>query len=558
MSEFEKKYRIHELRFRWIVVAILSLTAGAKTISLFGEGLMLFQRDAVFSFLTTKQVMLTGVVIEILLIVALLICRSILLRQTLVLYTTSLFGSYHIASWLLGDTKPCSCLGGALSWLGLEGGWSYLLPYSLLLIMIGGSMVFLLLGVRRSVGRPVVVGAESSIKSVKQIEVVMVIAAFLFCDQQGAKGATDGCCAIGELRVNRYFNGKPFHDPVRNFTNGFKICIASDGRWRLELEDTIRSPGDDPRTMGGGVPVSVMAYDGSDVFYVRDQTVEKNGSELLKHSSYISSGPQLLAPNFARDGRQFIWIGFLGGRYFQDYPTANIPLPWKSARMSLLAYGFESSYTYSEEFPTLLSSLELVRDETLDLSEDDELGRETFDVPLDSSAAQLAIEELGWRNSGWANSQRAGQYTLIQATNFAGIEVPLAFRLDRTDPLRTNSPIVYECIVNKVAHFEPKVDSFRPSVTHTTIVEDSRFRHRDGSLAVNFIVYEMKAGDKWKSVSDATLTGIFDNAKQTLTKYDYRGRKRMAIVFYGLLGGALIIFGLYLGRTVLRREKGVE
>lgn len=103
------------------VIVVLGLTAYAKIHSIYLNPKVLSLADPIFSFLTSRQLLLIAVVIELL---ALGIVYSASARKTkleAVSWLAALFTVYRSGLWAMGVAEPCKCLGDALSWSEMSG-----------------------------------------------------------------------------------------------------------------------------------------------------------------------------------------------------------------------------------------------------------------------------------------------------------------------------------------------------------------------------------------------------------------------------------------------------
>ncbi|MBI3416362.1 MAG: hypothetical protein HY043_13790 [Verrucomicrobia bacterium] len=370
----------------------------------------------------------------------------------------------------------------------------------------------------------------------------------LLCHSTLVAGDIDakGYVAEGIQRVMILFKGKPFPDPTRNFTNYFHISVFLDGRWRLEIEDFAdrysRSSDSKFGSPVGSTARTVLTYDGKDCYYVREERNPKgdsnDGAEFIPYPAYVSTGSMPLVPNFPDDGRGVIWIGFLGGGYLRALKTTSIPLPWKSPRVSLLAYGFRFDYKADSAPPYTAREVSFYRDHSFDLGEAAELDRPELDAPKDAATAKDLKEQLQLRKTAFPEGFLIARHELRASTNFHGWDVPLEFVLNRYDPYRTNAPFFHTITVTNLTLMESAV-SLQPILPYRALVEDSRFRMRDHQHTLNEIRYSLGPTNVWPETNDVVLAKQFRTISMASYRINYsieNLKKWLAItMFLGLI-----------------------
>jgi hypothetical protein len=108
--------------FLWSASIFLLATAAVKLISVsVGEIHILAQRDPVVWFLPNRQVLLLVAALEILVAGALIFDRlSYFVKTALAAWLFTLFLSYRVGLWALGEQQACKCLGNAAAWLNIN------------------------------------------------------------------------------------------------------------------------------------------------------------------------------------------------------------------------------------------------------------------------------------------------------------------------------------------------------------------------------------------------------------------------------------------------------
>jgi hypothetical protein len=342
-----------------------------------------------------------------------------------------------------------------------------------------------------------------------------------------------GVTISGNLIVNKYDEfGRP--ESLWCSTNVFQMALDVDGRYVIEV-DPINNLSN----------FMCLTYNGNDTFYVED----RKPTDGKVHNAYVSSGRYPFCPWDDQKRVSVLWLAYASGNYIHELGTNTMPLPWISARSSLSAFGFRTKSEFLPESSYVLSHLEFIRDDSLDLSTfDAELNRPEIDFPSDDVEAASLKADLEDRKINWKNGLVAGDLLCSMFTNKGGLQFPLSFTF--------TSYHAYHKLVNRqVVGFVTNIDilhsneQFSPPVISRLRVEDSRFRALD--LGVESINYQITNINMWRSTNDQQLIEEFSAVKvNALDSGHFKASavhdKRVAMVVVVLLIGSTLPLILYL------------
>ncbi len=94
-----------------LVTMILVLSLVGKTISLVEGGPALDAKHGLLGFLTTRQVLVQGVILEIALLAVLITRRTLKEKFMYVVSVIGCFGAYHLTVLIYGIEASCGCFG---------------------------------------------------------------------------------------------------------------------------------------------------------------------------------------------------------------------------------------------------------------------------------------------------------------------------------------------------------------------------------------------------------------------------------------------------------------
>jgi len=124
-------------------VFIFAITAGLKAVAATGEQGLLGAKDPLFSFITTRQLMVLTAVLEIGLIILLTSPIQAIHKVLLIGTLATTFAFYRIVLLLIGYRGPCACLGSLTAWMGLTDSQVMVLTWGLALYLLFGSYICL-------------------------------------------------------------------------------------------------------------------------------------------------------------------------------------------------------------------------------------------------------------------------------------------------------------------------------------------------------------------------------------------------------------------------------
>ena len=317
---------------------------------------------------------------------------------------------------------------------------------------------------------------------------LVMIAVLFLCSLEVVWGS--GVTAEGYFTVTS-FGGTGNPIPRWSSTNQFRVSMSPDGRCSFEVRPA-HEQGD----------VIHLAFDGTDTFFARyrEAVVDVNQNIITRkpleqnvHPGYISSGNYPFVPYEEQKRVHILWLVYGTGKYLHDSATNTMILPWVAGRWSLLAYGFRIEYTLSLDPPYPPQELQFIRDLSFDRpTEESEMER----LELDSSSGDSRIAD--WRKQlqdkklYWTNGFVAGKLESGNFTNRNGIVIPLSFSFKAFHP-RWSRKLhglrwQYDGVITNLADLPPS-EAFRPPIIAPLRIQDSRFRFRDATRAIDGINY---------------------------------------------------------------------
>jgi hypothetical protein len=123
---------------KWLVrwLAWLFLVLGAlKLLAVSGETTLMTKQSPVFNFISYRQTLLLGALLEIGAGFYGLLSVSQLQALAAISWVTSLLVFYRLASVWIGVGVPCSCLGPAAAWFGWTPPFERIVTASLLVVI---------------------------------------------------------------------------------------------------------------------------------------------------------------------------------------------------------------------------------------------------------------------------------------------------------------------------------------------------------------------------------------------------------------------------------------
>jgi len=112
-NKWEKRYYIS-------VVLLLAFTAAVKAMSIAQKEALFLLPDPLFSFLSTRVMLLGAIMMEITVGIILLKAWNTRVGVLSVLWLNSVFIAYRAAMSIIGYREPCWCFGRMYHWLGVK------------------------------------------------------------------------------------------------------------------------------------------------------------------------------------------------------------------------------------------------------------------------------------------------------------------------------------------------------------------------------------------------------------------------------------------------------
>jgi len=130
--------------FLFATVAILFLTALTKIVSSTGSARVLDADDPLLK-VANRKVYLGAGLVELAIVWQLFRNNSSLLKVLLVSWLATMFAIYRLGALVLGVKAPCSCLGNAYSWLGVQPQTMNSIASGFFIFLLVGGYVFTVL-----------------------------------------------------------------------------------------------------------------------------------------------------------------------------------------------------------------------------------------------------------------------------------------------------------------------------------------------------------------------------------------------------------------------------
>ena len=376
--------------------------------------------------------------------------------------------------------------------------------------------------------------------------------------------ADEGMALTGILTVNDIGGvGEPI--PHWSSTNAVHILLGSNGRLLIEI-----------RPLQEENDVIYSSFDGTSSFFIRyrESDMDNKNWDIIGKTpvtnktctAYLSSGNYPFSPFDEEKRSQILWLVFGSGDYFSK--TNVMPVPWISARYSLVAYGFRAETKLMSSPPYIPQELRFIRDDKLDLAnEDDEFSRPELDASLgDNWIAQLK-HDLVFRKSKWKDGMLYADLDTVDFTNKNGFEIPMSFDFTIFDHqfyhvgavyypgvknLTNTSQIIhwhYKFNVTNIGDLPANTTFQPPILSRKVFVMDSRFRMADKDRALNMINYMLDRTNNWLPIDSPNLIGQF---KAGVGDREVSGRpipsdiRKRRIAFTALFAIVFLLFPVYI------------
>lgn len=185
----------------------------------------------------------------------------------------------------------------------------------------------------------------------------------------------------------------------------------------------------------------------------------------------------------------------------------DMPTPTTSARDNLRSYGYKWLIEFTED-GRFVSHCEIVRDKTLDLSDNEELLRPEFDYPETLQDYNEDLMTLGLRRAT-PDGFIKNRYITTEWFHTNGLTIPLASKLEGYwwDPKNGALPHPWHIFDLRATSITLSKgdENVLPEITMPTQVQDYRYKKANESRIFKYAQYKLGAGDFWKSDNDPTI-----------------------------------------------------
>ncbi|HXG49169.1 MAG TPA: hypothetical protein VNO52_16210, partial [Methylomirabilota bacterium] len=455
-------------------------------------------------------------------------------------WLASVIALYRAGLWFLGETRPCACLGGGGLGVTLTRGQQEILAG----VVLGG----LLLGGYGMVCRRWWRERARDPRCDRCAAlVVLPVGAALLSFAAPAGAVPDGFVAEGIISGRRTVQ-RVGEVAKEDRPLAFSAAVALSGEWliRMNLD-------------GASNEFHIVAFDGTNQFSVMYSDVLRHRGHRTDRRLPVERNTNIAVldigsyPARASYDMRTVWLGLASGRFFAERTNGCVTLPWRNERLDPRAYGFRVEGEFSDRPPGLPTAIRFVRRRALDLPDPEELKR-----PERGGFLMKEWKELLEQRKAWPEGWSAATFTRTRATNFHGIDLPLAWVCEVADAYaldRVSQRITVE--VTNVAAL-PAGFHFQPPILGRVVVADGRFRFREGNRGFDEIYHTLQAPAVWPSTNDARLQEQFRTEAIGAPLLDSGGRlrRRTGVAVVLLLGA--VGLGVLLHRMSRRYGKAVS
>ncbi len=184
--------------------------------------------------------------------------------------------------------------------------------------------------------------------------------------------------------------------------------------------------------------------------------------------------------------------------------SLEMPLPWTIVRHNPDAFGFKWLIQASDG-GRFLKEFTVVRNKALDLPDPMELLRFELDYPETLAHYNAYMSELLNRKASPSGYLRA-RYECTAWFRTNNLLIPKASRLEVYLPASSGpKPARIFSLEALELRIRPGIEELIPDLGAETVVADYRYKRSDKHRIFKFAEYTLKAGDVWRSGSDAEL-----------------------------------------------------
>ncbi len=255
--------------------------------------------------------------------------------------------------------------------------------------------------------------------------------------------------------------------------------------------------------------VGELWYDGKDTYFRNTQVSYGQPPSNITFVS-ISSSPIFLPLDDDRH-MSILWLAYAFSPNMVP-KSGTLPIPWPGVRRNTSAFGYRWDVTPSTD-GRFASQITFILDHKLILSNQEELLRPEFIYPMDTqelyNSAIRGVERKRLLPDGFVK----GTYECTDWFETNSVLVPkkaqLTSNYSSLDDFNGKRLFIYPSTIlnlraNSVEFSDADVD-MTPPVTEETKVADFRYRKVESSRVYRGALYDLKAGDEWKTDHDSAL-----------------------------------------------------
>jgi len=443
--------------------------------------------NPVFPFLTNGKLYFIAGIFEALIGASCLAFNGSDRTNVLILTFVTVILWYRIAFYLMGGSQ-CGCL-GLLGRLFHLGKWQEIvIPYLALLSLVTATTPWLFRHFKKSRGSSVISST---------------LFAFIFLQPTQSVFAGQTLRISGEINSDRY-NPKSGVIYTESSNRAEFQVVISDSDWSI----SVTNRADNTRW-------EKLVWNGTNLYLFQPNKYYYAHEKKLEEATLVTVSPSPVY--FSLDGEDptglgVVWLAYgfspIAVSTNQD-GIVSLPLSWRGARCSLLAYGYKwllGDWVGGR----FLKTLEVVRDHSLDLDAEQELLRSSMDYPEDLLGFNVLNEGLRFR-SDIPDGFVEATYSCTSWFQTNSEAIPLISEFKRYLPsfqgTNHNKPFYIAKLVAKSVSVSDEAASFLPMLAEEShsIVRDYRYKKMNDTRIFKYAEYEMRKGDNWKSANDPDL-----------------------------------------------------
>ena len=232
-----------------------------------------------------------------------------------------------------------------------------------------------------------------------------------------------------------------------------------------------------------------------------------------------------------------------------------IPLPWLASRQDLFAFGYRWNITPSAD-GRFVDHLAAIRDQSLDLSDDEELLRPEIRYPTGNLGLRNWLLQKVRIRREIPTGFPGGRYACTKWYQTNGISIPLESDFKYYWKGYPDKPC-YEAILKatEIILYDAPQENLLEKSSMPTLVQDYRYRQVQMPRIYEWAEYTNKPGDSFKPTNDPALLARTELYFKKGPRYDYYGPNYRRVVAITLLVTLLVPLPIMLLWRLKKRNK---